>query len=251
MLTKFKFFLKNNSFYKTAASIIGFFICISCFAQTDKLGSWNIANLVYKPNQHLSFFAEMQARSQQFIHDFYYHEEKAGIGYSLPKKMTVLFGAGNYRTYFFPGNFKDLQTKEFRMWEQLVINSYIDPLRIEHRYRVEQRWINGEYRNRFRYRINPILPINAKKLAPNVLYATINNEVFFTDKAPYFLRNRFFVGAGYLFTNIVTLQGGIIRQYDYRKTDDGTGKNFFQTSLIFSIDKSSGKQETQHPSTKD
>src|SRR6476620_1981706 len=176
-----------------------FFISVATIAQPDKLGTWNVVNLVYKPNQHFSAFAELQARSQRFFKDFFYHEEKVGIGYNLPKKFSVLIATGNYRTYDYPGNFKDLQTKEFRLWEQFVVNSYIDPLRIEHRYRIEQRWVNGVYRNRFRYRINPIIPINGKKLDPHVLYATINDEVFFTSKAPYFERNRFFVGAGYVF----------------------------------------------------
>ena len=228
-----------------------FFISVAANAQPDKLGSWNVVNLTYKPNQHFSAFAELQARSQRFINDFFYHEEKAGIGYSLPKKISVVIAVGDYRTYDYPGNFKDLQTKEFRLWEQLVMNSYIDPLRVEHRFRIEQRWINGTYRNRFRYRINPIIPINGKTLSPHVLFATAFEEVFFTDKAPYFERNRFFVGAGYLFSNLFTLQSGFIRQFDYRTSDNGSGKNFIQTTLLFSIDKSAAPNVNKHPSTMD
>jgi hypothetical protein len=163
----------------------------------------------------------------------------------------VVIAIGDYRTYDYPGNFKDLQTKEFRLWEQFVMNSYIAPWRIEHRYRIEQRWINGKYRNRFRFRINPIIPINGKTLTSHVLYATVSDEVFFTDKPPYFERNRFFVGAGYLFSNLFTLQTGFIRQFDYRTTDNGSGKNFIQTTLFFAIDKSAEPQVNTHRSTID
>lgn len=236
---------------RVAVAITILSIHITAYTQPEKLGSWNIVNMAYKPNTQLSVFAELQSRSQCFIGDFYYHEEKVGIGYNAPKKFSVLIAAGDYRTYAYPGNFKDLQTKEFRLWEQLVINSYIEPLRIEHRYRIEQRWINGVYRNRFRYRINPIIPVNGKTLAPHVMYATAFEEVFFTDKAPFFERNRFFVGAGYLFSTLVTLQTGFIRQYDYRKTDDGSGKNFIQTTLLFNVDKSTTRNANRHPSTMD
>ena len=243
--------MKYTTLLTTVFLVAAFFICLAANAQPDKLGSWNVINMVYKPNEHLSVFAEVQARSQRFFKDFYYHEEKLGIGYSLPRKISALLAIGNYDTYAYPGEFKNLQTKEFRIWEQFVINSYIDRLRMEHRYRIEQRWLNGAYRNRFRYRINPIIPINGKKLNPHVFYATINDEVFFTNKAPYFERNRFFVGAGYVFSKLTTLQTGFIRQYDYRKTDDGAGKNFIQTTLLFSIDKSAAPQESKHPSTMD
>ncbi len=243
--------MSTFTFSKTAVLIAVFFIHIVTIAQTNKLGSWNIVNFVYKPNPHLSAFAELQARSQGFFTDFFYHEEKIGIGYNIPKKFSVVLAMGDYRTYDYPGNFKDLQTKEFRLWEQFVLNSYIDPLRIEHRYRIEQRWINGTYRNRFRYRINPIIPINRRTLTPHVFYATVSEEVFFTDKPPYFERNRFFVGAGYLFSSLVTLQTGFIRQFDYHTTDNGSGKNFLQTTLFFSVDKSAAAQVNRHPSTID
>lgn len=232
-----------------AILIAVFFIRITANAQQDKLGSWNIVNLVYKPSRHFSAFAEVQARSQRFYEDFSYHEEKAGIGYNVPKKFAVLFALGNYRTYAYPGTFKSLQTREFRMWEQLVINSNINSLRIDHRYRIEQRWVNGVYRNRFRYRINAIIPINSKTLTAHVLYADASEETFFTNKAPYFERNRIFVGAGYLFSNVVTLQTGFMRQYDYRKTDDGSGKNFIQSTLVFNIDKSANPHVNRHPTT--
>jgi hypothetical protein len=238
-------------FSKTVLILTVIFIRITVFAQTDKLGGWNVINLMYKPSKHLTVYAETQARSQRLLKDFFYHEAKVGIGYNMPKKFSVLFGIGDYRTYSFPGNFKDLQTKEFRMWEQFAINSNIDRVNIDHRYRIEQRWLNGTYRNRFRYRLNTVLPINGKTLAPHVLYATAFDEVFFTSKAPYFERNRFFVGAGYYFSKVLALQSGFVRQYDYRKTDDGSGKNFIQTTLFISVDHSTITHEHRHPSTMD
>ncbi len=220
-------------------------------AQTDKLGGWHIVNLNYHLTKSLVFYGEIQTRSQKLAGDFYYHELKGGLAYNFPKRNSVLFGLGDYTTYPFPGNYKrPAAVKEFRMWEQFVLNNNIDRVKIEHRYRIEQRWLNGDYRNRFRYRINPIVPVNHTTITAKTLYATAFDEVFFTSKSPYFERNRVFAGMGYQFSKLFAFQAGFIRQFDYRTTDNGTGKNYIQTTFLFTADHTNSKRET-HPSTMD
>ena len=220
-------------------------------AQSNKLGGWYIANLNYSLNKKFVLYGELQARSQQVADDFYYHELKGGMQYNLPAKNSLFLGTGDYQTYNYPGNFKKPSAiKEFRIWEQFVLNNNINRIKIEHRYRIEQRWINGVYSNRFRYRLNPVIPLNHSTVIANTFFVTAFDEVFFTNKAPYFLRNRFFAGAGCKFTSAFTLQLGLIRQFDYRKTDDGSGKNYIQTSLLFNINHTEVSKET-HPSTLD
>ena len=219
-------------------------------AQTNELGGWNIANLNYRFNPKISVYAEVQERSQKLVDDFFYHELKTGVSYHL-QKNSFFFGLGNYKTYTYPGNFeKPVTANEFRMWEQFVLNNNIDRVKIEHRYRVEQRWVNGDYFNRFRYRLNPIVPLNHKTISANTIYISAFDEVFFTNKAPYFIRNRVFGGAGYQFSKLFAFQMGFIRQFDYNTVNNGTGKNFIQTSFIFNVDKSNSKHEA-HPSTMD
>ena len=218
---------------------------ITTHAQSGKLGSWNAVNFTYKPDKRLSLFTELEARSQLFIHDFYYREVKAGAGYSFSKKLSLLFAVSDCRTYSSTGNFKNLQTKEFRTWEQLIWNNYLSSLRIEQRWRVEQRWVNSAYRNRFRYRLNPVFPINKKVVMPHVFYATVYDEIFVSDKTPYFEGHRFFTGGGYLFSKAVAFQAGFLRQYSYRAKNDS--KNFIQTTLQFSMDKSNVAHTDKHP----
>lgn len=231
--------------------VIVFISSSNLFAQTDKLGGWHIANVNYHLTKNVILYGEVQTRSQKLTDDFYYHELKAGIGYSFPKRNSVLFGLGDYVTYPYPGNYKSpASVKEFRMWEQLVLNNNIDRVKIEHRYRIEQRWLNGVYRDRFRYRLNPIVPITHPTIVAHTLYATAFDEVFFTSKAPYFERNRVFAGMGYQFSKLFAFQLGFIRQFDYRVADDGSGKNYIQTSFLFTSDHTNTKRET-HPSTMD
>ena len=220
-------------------------LCLSlCFAlkvtaQSDKLGGWYIANLNYRFNQKFGLYGEVQTRSQKLADDFFYYELKTGFNYYLPQKNSLFFGLGNYKTYTYPGNYeKPVTSNEFRMWEQLVLNNNINRIKIEHRYRIEQRWVSGDYSNRFRYRLNPVVPLNHKTITSKTVYISVNDEIFFTDKDPYFIRNRFFAGSGYQFSKLFTLQIGFMRQFDYRTSDGGTGKDFIQTSLMFNVDKS-------------
>lgn len=226
-----------------------FFSCRPAFAQSPATGSWETINLSYKPSERIFLYGELQARSQHLTDDFFYHEVKAGIGYTIPRKLSVMLAAGDYRTYGYPGNFKDLVTKEFRLWQQLSFKTPVEPVNLEHRYRIEQRWRNGNYRNRFRYRLNATVAINKKNIVANTFYVSVYDEVFFTNRAPYFERNRFFAGAGYQFSPLFALQSGILRQFDYRKSDDGSVKNFIQTSLLFFLDNE--EEPSRHPSAMD
>ena len=221
------------------------------YAQTDKLGGWHIINLNYHIDSTWVLYGEIQTRSQKLTDDFYYHEVKGGIAYNFPKRNSLFIGLGDYVIYPYPGNFKSPATaKEFRIWEQFVLNNNVGRVKIEHRYRVEQRWVNNDYRNRFRYRLNPVVPLNHPAVIAHTLFITAFDEVFFTSQAPYFERTRFFAGAGYEFSKEFTVQLGFIRQFDYRTADNGSGKNFIQTSFLFSADPTHAKRE-QHPSTLD
>ena len=220
-------------------------------AQPGKLGGWHIANVNYHATKHVYLYADAQTHSEQLTGDFYYYELKAGITYKFPKNNSISFGAGDYRTYSSTGNFKSpLAVNEFRMWEQFALNHNISRIKIEHRFGIEQRWINGIYRGRFRYRVNPVLPLNHAAITPHTLYATAYDEIFFISNPPYFDRNRIFGGLGYRFTKLYTLQLGFIRQYSYKTGEHGTGKNFIQTSFLFNIDHTAVHREN-HPASID
>lgn len=201
-------------------------------AQNNDIGGWYIVSYNYSFNQKFNIYSEINTRSQHAINDFYYHELKAGLGYNLTSNISFLLGFGNYETYTSPGSFKKPVTaNEFRLWEQFTLNNNINRVHLEHRYRIEQRWINGEFRNRFRYRLTASVPINKPVLTANTFFVAASDEVFFTDARPYFIRNRLYGGLGYQFKKLFTLQTGILRQYDYRSSDDGSGKNYIFASL--------------------
>ena len=231
--------------------VLLFRFCIQAKAQTNYVGTWNVLNTEYAINNKVSVWAEGQLRSQKFINDFYYHEVKTGVNIRPNKSFGILIGMGQYATYSNGGNFKTpVISHEFRLWEQFTLVNNIGKVKIEHRYRIEQRWRNDEYRNRFRYRLNPIIPINKKSIQNHTLFVTLYDEIFITNQPSYFERNRFFIGAGYKFSEALAAQTGYIYQFDY-KINDETGKAFFNLALLYTIDLSKKSKDDFHPTTND
>lgn len=204
--------------------------------QFSDLGSWNILNASIKVNDKWAVFAEGQIRSLKFYQDFHYYEVKGGIQYNLDKNFSVAVAGGSYNTYSPGGSFEDPKlSDEERLWEQLTMKQYYQRVKFEHRYRAEQRWTQTGFRHRFRYRINAVIPLGKQRqVVPGVWYLNFSNEIFFTNQAPYFERNRFFMGVGRKMTESLTLQTGYMQQFDYRLVDE-IGRNFFQISFLFDL----------------
>ncbi len=211
----------------------------SCFvstAQQKQLGSWTVINTRITVAPSWEAFLELQARSQTFYNNFFYNEIKGGFSYFLNKNFSLLVGTGKYRTYTSPGNFeKPLTADEWRFWQQITMNNYLEKIKFEHRYRIEQRWFTTGYRNRFRYRLNMGIPLFTEKklkLSPQIISF---NEIFLTNKAPFFERNRFMAGVSLKLSNYISLQPAYVHQYDYRNFA-GAGKNFFQLTVNIDMD---------------
>ena len=214
-------------------------------AQLAGLGSWNIVNIKYNQTDKLNFFGEGQIRSLQFYNQFHYYEYKGGVNYKLHKTVHVVLGAGSYQTYKEGGNFKlPKNNDEFRLWPQITLFHEINKLKIEQRYRAEMRWTSNGYRNRFRYRVGISYPFGKDIKGYKPFQANINNELFFTDKEPYFERNRIQLSFNYKTSKSTTLQVGYLHQYDYRINDE-TGRDFFVIGLFYEIFRKSSSKSDQ------
>ncbi len=243
--------LISIKFVRAIVIMMALFFARNGLAQTPGVGTWNVVNTKVTFNNKWSAFFEAQVRSQKFFNHFSYHEYKGGVGYNFKKQLSVVLALGQYVTYTPDGNFKSpVQSSEFRLWQQFTVNNNIDRFKLEHRYRTEQRFTSAGYRNRFRYRANLIIPFNKPKVETHTLYASVFDEIFLTNKAPYFERNRFFAGLGYQFSELFSLQTGILRQFDYRSNNTSFGKTYFQTSLLFNINEKRSERE-RHPSSMD
>jgi len=201
----------------------------------DALGTWNILNVEKGLNDRWSVFGEAQIRSLRFYDHFHYYEIKGGVTYDLSRNFSLTAGIGRYDTYQEGGDFVTPKANnEIRSWVQVEMLQYLNRLHFEHRYRGEQRWTSDGFRNRFRYRFQLTVPVNQPVIEPGTLYVSGWNELFFTNQEPYFERNRLFLGGGYQFSELFTLQMGFVNQFDYEINDE-TGRNFLQIALSFDL----------------
>lgn len=223
------------------------FFCLITFlqigyAQNTDLGSWNILNFKYNQNDKLSFFGEAQIRSLKFYNHFHYYEVKGGFNYKVQKNFKLSLGMGSYQTYREGGNFKlPKNNNEFRIWPQIVLTQEVKKFRIEQRYRSEMRFTSNGYRNRFRYRVALSHSFGKETKGYKPWQANVSNELFFTDKEPYFERNRFQISMNYKTTKYSTVQLGYLRQFDYRINDE-IGRSFLVVGFYFELFKKANKE---------
>lgn len=203
---------------------------------TAQLGTWNVLHLRWQQNDNLTFFGEAQLRSLSFYDEFHYHEIKGGVNYKLGPHFSVTGGFGRYDTYMAGNSFRTPKSnEELRTWLEIGMRNTLGKTNFEHRYRAEQRFTIRGYRNRFRYRLGTSYPVTSFGEKGYELFASAWNEVFLTNKPPYFERNRFFVGT-------ILRQGkyswnlGWVRQFDYR-LDDEIGRSFLQIGWQITLSK--------------
>lgn len=228
---------------KKASLLSAFALASTLLFAQGGLGSWNILSAKASVSDNWGVFLEGQVRSLLFYNNFHYHELKGGVSYALDKNFSFAVAAGKYDTYQEGGDFVTPKTSdEIRLFEQMSMSQYLHRIKFEHRYRAEQRFTKNGYRNRFRYRMQAIVPLNRLKIEPKVWYVTGSGEVFFTDTPAYFERIRTYVGLGYQLSKSWGVQAGYLHQFDYKLVDE-TGKDFLQVSLLWDVKLHKKEQE--------
>ena len=96
---------------------------------------------------------------------------------------------------------------------------------------MEERFIEDDFKMRFRYRLMVFVPLNKQKIETGTLYLGIYDELFINDKRSFFDRNRLYGGLGYQYASNIHFQVGLLRQ-----EVQTTAKTFLQFGLIYNTD---------------
>lgn len=108
---------------------------------------------------------------------------------------------------------------EHRVMEQIAFLTYLEGRRIAHRFRIEQRFSDEDYENRWRYRIAYDAPLNGRRLDPGEKYLITSNEFLFSfNRSGSDGENRLYIGLGWFFNDKRKLEAGI----QYRLGEIGT-----------------------------
>ncbi len=160
---------------------------------------------------------------------------RTGLNYHLRKNAILTAGYGYIPSYVYESDQKGPETKEHRLFQQLILINKVSRLKFEHRYRYEQRWIdNGtdtDFRTRLRYRLMVFLPLNKPTIEKGTVFLGVYDEIFMNVEQVFFDRNRFYVALGYQFSKTTQMQLGYLRQ-----RVNAFGKDYLQVAVVFNPD---------------
>jgi hypothetical protein len=181
-------------------------------AQESDIGNWLIYIGNKKVNSKLNLHNEIQYRNYDAIGDLEQLLLRTGLGYTFEDNSSnLLLGYG----YIVSENYKDENEKyainEHRIFQQFTSSQTISSIKIQHRYRFEQRFVDRDFKQRFRYFVGLNIPLKIKKNTQS--YLSVYNEIFMNTNSPVFDRNRLYGGFGYNINNNIRVEIGYMNQF--------------------------------------
>ena len=164
---------------------------------------------------------------------------RGGITYS-PENANIKFtlGYGNITTGAFGDD--NSTVSESRIYQEALFPTvFADRFFLTHRFRYEQRWVEGQdMRTRYRYNLFMNIPLNQPNLKQGAIYLALYNELFINGErsiglgntVEIFDRNRFYTAVGYSIKDNLRTQLGVMKQ-----TTNNWSKNQLQWSLHHSF----------------
>ena len=197
-------------------------------AQNDT-GNWLMYFGTNKISENFSIHSESQYRNHTIsptnIEQLLL---RTGLNYHFKPNTLATFGYAHIGNYVYESEQKSPEVEEHRIWQQFLTTNTIGRVKFEHRYRVEERFIEDEFKMRFRYRLMVFFPLNKQKIETGTFYLGIYDELFINDKRSFFDRNRLYGGLGYQYASNIHFQVGLLRQ-----EVQTTAKTFLQFGLIY------------------
>lgn len=194
---------------KKIICIIGMaLISLSAASQENGLGNWLIYIGSKQLNSKWNLHHEIQYRNYNTLGDLEQLLIRTGLGYDIGSKSNILLGYGYINSENFTGNANDQTTvEEHRIFQQFITKQTIGSVSLQHRYRFEQRFVESDFKTRFRYFLGINLPLKNPKYCLSAY-----NEIFLNGKSNVFDRNRVYGGLGYKISKGVKLELGYMSQ---------------------------------------
>ena len=190
------------------------FLTANVNAQKTDTGNWFLYFGNQKINNRWNWHNEVQYRNFNFAGDLEQLLLRTGIGYNLTENNNnILLGYVYVHSEpYVAGTDDKLETDEHRIFQQFITKQQFGRVYIQHRYRVEERFLDDDFKLRFRYFLSLNVPINKKALDKNAIYASAYNEIFLNTEQNQFDRNRLYGGIGYCFSKNIKVEAGIMSQ---------------------------------------
>ncbi|MGH1517805.1 DUF2490 domain-containing protein [Chryseobacterium sp. JK1] len=198
-------------FTKLAFTVLGLSSLLT-FAQKNDLGAWYMYFGNNKISKKLNWHNEIQYRNFDGIGDLEQLLIRTGVGYDLTENNNnVLLGYGFILSQPYVNGEKK-ENIEHRIFQQYITKQKFGRFNIQHRYRLEERFLEDDFRMRFRYMLGFNIPITQKEMLPKTIYASVYNEIFLHFNSPVFDRNRVYGALGYVINKNMRVEAGYMNQ---------------------------------------
>jgi hypothetical protein len=202
-------------------------------------GAWYMYFGTNKISEKLSIHSEAQFRFYETTSNFNQLLLRTGLNYHINPDAIVTLGYGYIST---DGTFEEfpeeINSKENRIFQQLILKNKVGEFRFEHRYRLEQRFIDfGETRDtqhRARYRLQVTLPLT------DTFFINVYDEVFLNLQDQVFGQNRLYAALGLHITENSSLQIGYLKNHFNSSNFDR-----IQLGIFFNPDLRSAQKRTK------
>lgn len=183
-------------------------------AQKTDTGNWYIYFGSQPINKKWNWWNEVQYRNYNFAGDLQQLLLRTGIGYNLSENNNnILLGYGFIHSQrYLPGTKDKTGSDEHRVYQQFITRQNFGRMYIQHRYRIEERFIPNDFRVRFRYFLALNIAVTNKTMLPNTLYVSAYNEIFVNSKSPFYDRNRAYGAIGYVINKSLKAEFGFMSQ---------------------------------------
>jgi hypothetical protein len=189
----------------------------------EELGAWYMYFGMNRLAERWSLHTEAQWRFYEVDRNFNQLLLRTGINYHIDKNAIATLGYAYIDTDpTFEDNltqgvpFAGNQISENRIFQQFIMTNKVWEFNFEHRYRLEQRFINNQgendTRHRARYRLQLTLPLT------DTFFINFYDEIFINLQDDLFDQNRLYAALGVRITENSSIQIGYLKNH-FRTTD--------------------------------
>tara|TARA_R100000935_G_C2814562_1_gene156643 strand:- start:457 stop:1140 length:684 start_codon:yes stop_codon:yes gene_type:complete len=214
--------IKSYSNIGIVALTLGLMLPFFAQAQDSNLGNWLIYIGNKKLDKNWNIHNEVQYRNYNAIGDLEQLLLRTGLGYTFNEgKNDFLIGYGYILSEnYIDNNDNKVSINEHRIFQQFTSKQNIGAIKVNHRYRFEQRFVEEDYKMRFRYFLGLNIPLNKVQEDNKYFYLSAYNEIFLNTESAIFDRNRVYSGIGYQLNKNIKLELAYMNQLFEAKSRD-------------------------------
>ncbi|MDC7993808.1 DUF2490 domain-containing protein [Altibacter sp. HG106] len=166
-------------------------------AADEETGTWYILSSNHRVTDKLTIDAQTQLRFFELASELQQFKVRVGATYNFNSIIGVTGGYGYFRNDFSYLSDTPEAFTEHRTYEDVHIRNALGKLRLLHRYRLEQRYIQGpgasDFQQWMRYQLKLVYPLSEQ------WSIDVYDEVFINLEEPFFAQNWLGTGVTYRF----------------------------------------------------